>query len=272
MSWDFTLDKYAELCRVIRGSSYEIMTLAQFLKAGRPQHFVLILRHDVDELPHCALRMAQLEASLGIKATYHVRMARFVFLPDVLVDLQKLGHEVGYHYEVLARARGDHRQAILRFAQELEQFRRIVPVETISMHGSVLTPWDNRELWRHYDFREYGLLGEAYLSIDYKNVYYFTDTGRSWGAERNNLRDRVEGRKPGRSIRTTDELMAFLSQAPNGPVVISAHPAWWAASRWEWGMWAAYNLIANLAKRMVVWQRSAFGQAGQYETCQKDGF
>ena len=35
-----------------------------------------------------------------------------------------------------------------------------------------------------------GILGEAYLSIDYTNTYYFTDTGRSWSENAVNLRDK----------------------------------------------------------------------------------
>ena len=254
MSWDFSLDKYSELCRAIRGLPCQVMTLAQFLKDGQPQGFTIILRHDIDRALPSALGMAEVEANLGIRATYYARATRAVFRPEALIRLHQLGHEIGYHYEVLAKARGNHRQAILKFEQELEQFRQIVPVETISMHGSPLLPWDNRDLWDKHDFKKYGLLGEAYLSVDYGSVYYFTDTGRNWDATRHNLRDLVSGRKPDKSIITTDDLIAFLLQIPDSPVVINAHPERWTASRLAWAASFVSDWMANRIKRVFAWQ------------------
>jgi len=253
MNWDFTLDKYIELCHSIRQLSGEIMTLAQFLKAGQPQGRIVILRHDVDRLLHRAMDIAEVEANSGIKATYYMRTTRSVFRPAALTQLHQLGHEVGYHYEVLSKSRGKYQQAIARFEQELMQFRRIVPVDTISMHGSPLLPWDNRHLWRYYDFREYDLLGEAYLSIDYTNVYYFTDTGRSWDAGRYNIRDQVIGREPEEVVRTTNDLIAFLKQAPPSPVLINTHPERWTNNRWAWGISVISDWGINQVKRLVVW-------------------
>jgi len=53
--------------------------------------------------------------------------------------------------------------------------------------------YDNRDLWKRYDFRQFGLAGEAYLSIDYHRLAYLTDAGRSWADNPYNLRDRVVG-------------------------------------------------------------------------------
>ena len=50
-----------------------------------------------------------------------------------------LGHEVGYHYEVLSKANGNYERAIKLFEQELSKFRKIVDVKTICMHGSPLS-------------------------------------------------------------------------------------------------------------------------------------
>ena len=44
------------------------------------------------------------------------------------------------------------------------------------MHGSPLSKWNDLDLWDNYDFKKYGILGEAFMSIDYDNVDYFTDT------------------------------------------------------------------------------------------------
>jgi hypothetical protein len=260
MSLDFTLDKYVELCDAIQMLPCQVMTLAQFLRTKQSSP-VVILRHDVDRSLCSALRMAELEAGRGISSTYYVRTTRAVFRPDALVHLLQLGHEVGYHYEVLTKARGNYQRAIAMFEQELKRFLQVVPVETISMHGNPMLPWDNRDLWRIYDFKDYGLLGEAYLSIDYENVYYFTDTGRSWDAGHYNLRDRVGSREPAEKICTTNDLIAFLGRVPSSPVLINTHPNRWATNRWSWGVSVSSDWIINQVKRMVAWQRSVFGRA-----------
>ena len=255
MSPDFTLEKYAQLCDTIQRLSRPVMTVKQFLEGGQPQGFIVVLRHDVDRSLPSAIRMAELEAAHGIHATYYLRTTPAVFRPLDIKHLSQLGHEIGYHYEVLARAKGDAQQAITMFEQELERFRQIAPVDTISMHGSPLTPWNNLDLWQLYDFRDYGLMGEIYLSINYSNLYYFTDTGRSWDAGRYNLRDRVASREPPRKIHTTNALIDFLAEVRDCPVLINAHPNRWAASWFELGISAVSDWAINQVKGIIYLTR-----------------
>jgi len=160
MNLDFTLSKYAQICEAVKHCACPIMTVSQFLEAGQPKESVIILRHDVDRDLSKAVEMANLEASFGLQATYYFRKIRSVFRKDQIKQLSQLGHEVGYHYEVLTKTRGNNEQALKLFEQELAEFREVVPVETISMHGSPLTPWNNLDLWRVYDFRDFNLSGE----------------------------------------------------------------------------------------------------------------
>lgn len=248
MNRDFTLEKYTQLCQTLKRLACPVMTVKQFLAAGQPQDFVLVLRHDVDRALPSAIQMADLEATYGLQATYYVRTTRAVFQAAELRHLSQSGHEVGYHYEVLTRAGGNMQRAIAMFDQELAQFRQIVPVETISMHGSPLMPWNNLDLWRAHDFRDYDLRGEAYLSIDYSNVYYFTDTGRSWDVGRYNLRDHAPSRQPPREIRTTDDLLRFLREMPDCPVFINAHPNRWTTGYPAWMISATSDWMINQVK------------------------
>jgi hypothetical protein len=215
-----------------------------------------MLRHDVDRDLDNALRMAELESCLGIRSTYYVRAVRRVFQPTALRRLHSLGHEVGYHYETLARAKGDRQRGLEMFERELARFRQVVPVRTVSMHGSPLSRWDNRDLWRSLDIGTCNLLGEAYLSIDFGDLYYFTDTGRCWDAGRTNLRDRAASRKPATKVHSTDDLIAFLQGGLDNPILINTHPNRWATNRWSWGLSAAQDWAVNNAKLMISWQRA----------------
>ena len=77
------------------------------------------------------------------------------------------------------------------FVENLEKLRQIVPVETICMHGSPLSRFDNREIWEKYDYRNLDILGDPYFDIDFSRVAYFTDTGRRWDGAGVSIRDKV---------------------------------------------------------------------------------
>jgi hypothetical protein len=124
------------------------------------------------------------------------------------------------------------------------------------MHGSPLSRWDNRDLWQHSDFRAFGLLGEAYLSIDFSHIYYFTDTGRCWDAGSTNLRDRVVSRSPPKRTHTTDDLIHLLREGLDGPILINTHPNRWATDGLSWVLDLGQDWAANTVKRMIAWQRA----------------
>jgi hypothetical protein len=59
-----------------------------------------------------------------------------------------LGHEVGYHYENMSDCDGNTTEALLDFEKKLSEFRKHVPISTISMHGRPMKKYDNRDLWK----------------------------------------------------------------------------------------------------------------------------
>jgi hypothetical protein len=259
MTLDFTLETYSHLCECVRQLDCPVLTVRGFLAAGQPERFVIVLRHDVDRRIGAALRMAELESEHCIAATYYVRATLGVFKREALIRLYELGHEVGYHYEVLARARGDSEKAIQGFEQDLERFREVVPVETVSAHGSPLSPWNNLDLWQEYRVEDHGILGDAVLGLSSSRLYYLTDTGRAWDAGRHNLRDRLPGREPPQAVHTTHDLIEFLEAGPRHPVCISAHPNRWAENWLAWCAGTVADMAINQAKSAVSLARSRGG-------------
>ena len=61
------------------------------------------------------------------------------------------------------------------------------------MHGSPLSKWDNRYLWKKYNYRDFGIIAEPYFDVDFSEVLYLTDTGRRWDGDEVSVRDKVEG-------------------------------------------------------------------------------
>jgi hypothetical protein len=248
---DFTLSKYRELCRTIFDSGYSVLTVARCLSEQENRSGIVVLRHDVDRLPGRALRMARLEHEIGLQATYYFRMTPAVFKPQIINDIVSLGHEIGYHYETLSKARGDLQFALLLFSKELKIMREICEIRTISMHGSPLSPYDNRVLWKHFDFHDFGLLGEVYLSIDYEKTAYFTDTGRSWGSKFN-IRDRVpEFIGDSIEIESTDDLVSIIRSQRISRLCIQTHPERWTSDLGEWISSWGMDLGANQLKTII---------------------
>lgn len=258
MSRDFTLRKFDELCRALLGSGRFSLPMVAYLEAPperRPERFVL-LRHDVEVDPLHALRLAEIEATHGLRATYFFRTPGIWRHPDVLGRVRTLGHDVGYHYETLSRARGDMARALALFADDLARFREHVPVRVASMHGSPLSPWDNLGLWDHARPADFGLAGEVYRGIDYTSVSYYSDTGRSWHPTRHNLRDHV-GQAPADVVDTTDQLMALVASPRVPRLCLLAHPDRWSASTPAWVARVLRDTVENAIKDVVLWSRRA---------------
>lgn len=228
---DFTLIAYKLLLDSLGNHGFQFQTFADFIK--NPEKKAIILRHDVDERPQNALKMAQVEHRMGIRATYYFRILKISNAPEVITEITRMGHEIGYHYEDLALAGGDLETAIKRFSQNLAYFRKFYPVKTICMHGSSMSPHDNRLLWRHYDFKDFGIIGEPYFSLDYNEVFYLTDTGRCWDGGKYSVRDNVQNRVQMSFHKTSDLLRAAERGALPGKILLQSHTLW-TDSMIEW--------------------------------------
>ena len=221
---DFTMGKYKELCVALRDSGYTPLTVESHLTGKQNNSKFIILRHDIDRKTEKALKMAELENELKIQSTYYFRYP-YTFKSDIIKRINELGHKIGYHYEVLSKAKGDHEKAIKLFEAELDEFRKIVEVKTICMHGSPLSRYDNRDLWNRYDFKDFEIIGEAYLSI--KEVNYFSDSGRSWNWK-NKMRDFMPDRIEEIAVNTTDDLIELIRSNKVDKLYILAHPERWS--------------------------------------------
>lgn len=251
MPLDFTLNMYEKLCRTILDSGFIAVTVHDYLDLNPSDQQTIILRHDVDRSPQRALQIAKLEQQYGIKSSYYFRTSKSVFNPDIIQRIYQLGHEIGYHYETLAECNGDYDKAISLFSSELAMFRQICPVTTICMHGRPLSKFDNRDIWQKYDFRDYGLIGECYLSIDYHKVLYLSDTGRTWHPNRYNVRDQVTGQSLP-ELDTTEDLIDYILKGVNKPLCLLTHPNRWTNSSFGWtGEWL-FDQFANQVKRLLI--------------------
>jgi len=251
LSRDFTLEKYRELCKTLLDRGYSTRTVHDYLMQcnntfeSRPA--TAILRHDVDRKPYNALRMAELENAMGIHSTYYFRYP-YTFKPEIMRKIRDLGHEVGYHYEVLAKAKGDPEKSIHLFKQELGAMREVCDIKTICMHGSPLSKFNNRDLWKTYDFLIYNITGEAFLSIH--DILYFTDTGRSWDKS-NNIRDKSDAFNYVAGLKTTNDLIDYIQLKKPSIIYLTIHPERWADTMIEYYRYYLQDIAINTVKKIL---------------------
>ena len=55
--------------------------------------------------------------------------------------------------------------------------------------------YDNKQLWKYYNYKAYGIIGEPYFDINFNDVFYLTDTGRRWDGDKVSVRDKVKSIK-----------------------------------------------------------------------------
>ena len=263
---DFTLERYRELLEALQRKGYELISYADYrhevMTSRRHEEKFVILRHDVDAKPWNSLKTAQIEHSLGAKATYYFRVGKESNVPEVIKAIAKWGHEIGYHYEDMSLCDGDADQAWSHFQTWLEYFRQYYAVETICMHGAPTSKWEGKDLWKKYDYRSLGVIGEPYLDTDFSDVFYLTDTGRCWDGYKVSVRDKIPEyqdvwTKKGLSWHGTEQLIEAIEkdQVPNH-VMITTHPQRWTNKKAEWWLEMMAQSAKNIIKRILIWAKS----------------
>jgi len=210
MRRDFTIKRYKELLEALLAQGYLFKRVCGF-NANREMRNdakrFIILRQDVDKSPWNSLAFARIQKEFEIKSTFYFRSVPRSFEPEVIEEIAGFGHEIGYHYEDVSltacsskfrvsgfkfREKDLIEESIVKFIRSLEKFRRIVPVKSICMHGSPMSKWDSRLLWKYYDYREFGVECEPYFDVNFENMLYLTDTGRRWNGAGVSVRDKAQ--------------------------------------------------------------------------------
>ncbi|MBN2460429.1 MAG: hypothetical protein JXB60_02385 [Candidatus Cloacimonetes bacterium] len=246
---DFTLSVYAELLSCLINRGFRLLPVREFLKSDLPD--TVGVRHDVDRNPGSAWRMAKLEKEAGLTSTYYFKAGKRVFQPGIISAVARLGHEIGYHYEDLSITKGDFEKAIALFQVNLDKFRRIYPVKTISAHGSPLSKWDNRKIWEYYSLNDFSL--EMDVSAIKDNLtFYITDAGRSWNDKGVNLRDKVD-RISGPEIPCTGKIIDMINKKEiSGRILFNIHPEHWADGMLAWYRISIWRGLKNPVKRLFL--------------------
>jgi hypothetical protein len=239
---DFTLIQYDALLEALKSYDFE----------------TLILRHDVDLLPGNSLRTACLEAEKEMYGIYYFRAVPESWDEGIIREIAALGHEVGYHYESLTTCDGNVDKAYADFCKNLEALRKLVPVRSICMHGSPRSPYDSKDIWKKYDYKDLGIENEPYLDTDFSKVFYLTDTGRRWDGYKVSVRDKIpqyqdEWTARGLTFHTTDDIIDGLRRGviPKD-LMVTVHPQRWNPFGVAWCKELMLQNAKNIVKRIII--------------------
>lgn len=247
---DFTFFAFEALLKSFQKQGYQIQTVYDFLIKQKTK--VLVLRHDIDRYPNNAIKMAEMEAGLGIRATYYFRIISSVYKEDIIKKIQNLGHEVSYHYEDLSLMGGNYDKSIAHFEYQLKKFRKFASAKTICRHGSPMSKWDNKKIWEKYNYKDFGIIGDTEFDIDYNKVFYISDNGMGWNNTKVSIRDKVDSHF-NIPINNTGHLITLIKndELPD-QVAMNAHPDTFFDFGFRWILNAGIIKSKNIIKRQIV--------------------
>lgn len=97
---DFTYQHYQEILKTALKKGYKFSLFSKYNSKNKK---IIFLRHDIDVFPKLALKIAQIENKLGIKATYFFLLHCPLYNPlskdvsQLIKKLRQMKHEVGLH-------------------------------------------------------------------------------------------------------------------------------------------------------------------------------
>lgn len=108
-------------------------------------------------------------------------------------------------------------------------------------------------IWKKYNYRDLGIIGEPYFDIDFNEFAYFTDTGRRWNNDKYNIRDKVES-KYNFDFKNTQDIIDNVDKLPD-KIMFTIHPERWTDDLFPWTKNLIVQNIKNVVKRGLLFLR-----------------
>lgn len=198
----------------------------------------LVLKHDIENTVPKAYELAKIEHSYGHRGTYYLH-AYLLDDPknvELLKQMQDMGHEISYHYDVMDSCHGNLEKAMAEFEQNRKRFEELgFKIETVCQHGNPVVErvgyTSNRDFFRSEKVRQ-RYPGIADIMVDYKLKYgtdytYYSDAGRKFNRIYDPIHnDVVNSDDKNVPYEDLDQLLAAL----DNKAIISTHPHRWTNS------------------------------------------
>ena len=200
----------------------------------------LVLKHDVETNVPNAYRMAHIEHKYGHRGSYYVQAYLMQNEENIrlLKEMQHMGHEVSYHYDVMDSCKGNWEAAIAEFEKNCQMFQKCgFDCVTVCQHGNPVVErvgyTSNRDFFRSSHVQAL-YPNMADIMVNYPEKYetqylYFSDAGRIFKRIFDPINnDVVNSDDKNVPYKDLNELFSDLSGETGN--IISTHPHRWTDS------------------------------------------
>ena len=171
---EYTLKSYVQLLD-LACSKYTFHPLSKIPK-GKGN---ILWRHDIDFCPKQAFALAEIEAELGVTATYYVQISSLFYsvfdtrISRIIRCISDLGHEIGLHFDPSAYMKGNDLER-LNMERILLSDLTGVEINSFSLH--------NPSTYDSSKFTELTVQGMTNASspLIRENFFYCSDSNGTW--------------------------------------------------------------------------------------------
>jgi len=262
----FVYKKWNNFCKMLNDNGIRSITAEDVLKKGEDRY--IILKHDVEADVYRAYRFAKIESKYGHRGSFYVQayLLRNKKNIHILKEIQKLGHEVSYHYDVLDACKGNIDLAINEFALNISLFKNNgFNVTTVCQHGNPIIErkgyTSNRDFFRNTKV-QYLYKDIADIMVDFKlksgtDFKYFSDAGRKFKLIYDPINnDVVNTEHMNKEIKSLNDIYNYFH---DNNCIISVHPHRWTNSTILFLMksyiFYVLRIIAKLLNRIPIMRK-----------------
>lgn len=233
----FTYNRWEEFCKRLAVKGVKSIPTREILTSTANY---VVLKHDVETNVPKAYRLAAIEHKYGHRGSFYVQAYLLHDEKNILMlqEMQDMGHEISYHYDVMDSSKGDLNKAIKEFADNKQIFeKKGFVISTVCQHGNPVVErvgyTSNRDFFRSDLVRSlYPKIRDVMVNLKSDvptDFVYYSDAGRVFKMIYDPLtNDIVNSDDKNIAYQNLDELIEALDFS-NG-IIISTHPHRWCAS------------------------------------------
>ena len=230
----FTYNHWDEFCKNLAGKGVKSIPTREILASTANY---VVLKHDVETNVPKAYRLAAIEHKYGQRGSYYVQAYLLHDEKNILMlrEMQEMGHEISYHYDVMDSSKGDLDKAIKVFADNKQIFEKNgFVIRTVCQHGNPVVErvgyTSNRDFFRSERVRAlYPNITDVMVNLKSDvptDFVYYSDAGRVFKMIYDPLNnDIVNSDDKNIAYQNLNELIEAFDFS-NG-IIISTHPHRW---------------------------------------------
>ena len=233
----FIYKKWDAFCRTLAENGIRSIPACEV--SPNTERYV-VLKHDVETNVPRAYAIAQIEQKYGHRGSYYVQAYLMHDSENIrlLTEMQRMGHEISYHYDVMDTNKGDLEKAIAGFEENRKLFASCgFAFTTVCQHGNPVVErigyTSNRDFFRSSAVQRL-YPGISDIMVDFKEkagteYLYFSDAGRRFQLIFDPLTNDLVN-SDDKNIFYADLNVLFENLSAASGNIISIHPHRWTRS------------------------------------------